>query len=149
MVGLLVFGVVATPLANRYWGSFVFTWPLSLVAMHQIALAAVSWSRQPGRSKTADGVGIAGAGFLVLTCVLYFKLTRQLNMAPAWYFLALLPVTWPLAIPGARRLCSPGGVVPDIFWMLAVFSACFWAAGSVMMLRTAYSRRYSVSLALS
>ena len=135
--GLLVFGVVATPLANRYWGSFVFTWPLSLVAMHQLALAAVAWSRQPGRSKTADWIGIAGAGLLVLTCVVYYKLTRQLHLAPAWYFLALLPATWPLAIPAARRLCRPGGLLRDILWMLAVFSACFWAAGGVMMLRTA------------
>jgi outer membrane protein assembly factor BamB len=135
--GLLVFGIAATPLGNRYWGSFVFTWPLSLVAMHQIALAAVSWSRQPDRSKTADWVGIAGASLLIMTCVLYFKLTRQLNMAPAWYFLALLPATWPLAIPAARRLCRPGGLMRDVVWMLGVFSACFWVAGSAMMLRTA------------
>jgi outer membrane protein assembly factor BamB len=134
--GLLVFGIVATPLANRYWGAFVFTWPLSLVAAHQIALAAVSWSRQPGRNKTADWVGIAGALLLVLICVLYFKLTRQLHLAPAWYFLALLPAAWPLAIPAARRLCRPGGLLRDILWMLAVFSACFWAAGGVMLLRT-------------
>ena len=136
--GLLAFGIVGTPLANRYWGSFVFTWPLSLVAVHQLALAAVSRPRQRGQSNKAEWVGIAGVALLVLTCVLYFKMTRQLHMAPAWYFLALLPVTWPIAIPTARKLCRSGRLLRDMFWFVAVFSACFWAAGCTMMLRTAF-----------
>jgi len=43
---------------------------------------------------------------LLVTCLAYFKLTRQLNLAPAWYFLAALPATgfqvacFPLKIQG-------------------------------------------------
>ncbi|MDB5292970.1 MAG: outer rane biosis protein BamB, partial [Phycisphaerales bacterium] len=135
--GLLVFGIVATPLANRYWSQFVFTWPLSLMAVHQIALAVVSWSKQPERSKAADWAGVAGAGLLVLTCLLYFKLTRQLSLAPAWYFLVTFPIAWPIAVPAARRLCRQGRLAGDILWMFAVFSVYFWASGGVMLLRTA------------
>ena len=134
--GLLVFGIAATPLANRYWSQFVFTWPLSLIAVHQITLAAVSWSKQPERSKAAAWVGIAGAGFLVLTCLVYFNLTRQLSLAPGWYFLVTFLAAWPVAVPAARRLRRPGGLAGDILWMLAVFSVYFWASGAVMLLRT-------------
>jgi hypothetical protein len=140
--GLFVFGIAATPLANRYCNPFVFTWPLSLLAVHQIALAAVSRPKPPQSGKRTDWPGIAGAGLLVLTCVVYYKLTRQLNMSPAWHFLALLPAAWPLAVPAARRLCRPARLTGDILWMFAVFSLYFWAAGGVMLLRTAcFDRR--------
>jgi len=136
--GLLVFGIVATPIANRYGGQFIFTWPLALLAVHQLALAAVSWSKQRGPGKLAEGLAIGGAGLLVLTCLLYFMLTRQLSLAPAWYFLLTLPVAWPLAIPAARRLCRPAsGLTGNILWMAAVFSVYFWASGGVMLRRTA------------
>ena len=136
--GLVLFGIAATPLANRHWNAFVLTWPLSLIAVHQTALTLVSWSKQPGRSKTFDWAGIASAGVLILTCVLYFKLTRQFNLAPAWYFLVTFPAAWPLAVPAARQLLRPGRLVVDILWMLAVFSLYFWATGGVMLFRTAF-----------
>jgi outer membrane protein assembly factor BamB len=135
--GLFVIGIIATPLTNRHGSQFVFTWPLALLAVHQIALAAVSRSRQPRQTKPTDWTGIAGALVLVLTCVFYFKCTRRLNLAPAWYFLVALPAAWPLAIPAARRLCRAGRLAGDILWMFAVFSLYFWAAGGIMMLRTA------------
>lgn len=136
--GVLVFGITATPLANRYWGQFVFTWPLSLIVVHQIALAIVSRSTKPAQSNSADWVGLTGAGLLVLTCILYFKITRQLSLAPAWYFLVFLPAAWPIAVPAARRLCRPNRLAGDIVWMFAIFSMYFWAAGGVMLLRTAF-----------
>jgi outer membrane protein assembly factor BamB len=134
---LLVLGIIATPLANRCLGRFVFTWPVSLLAVHQMALAAVLWSKQEGRSRRAEWVGMAGAIFLVGASVIYFKLTRQFSLAPAWYFLATLPASWPLAVPAARRLWRGDGIVANVAWMFAVFSVCFWVAGGVMLLRTA------------
>jgi outer membrane protein assembly factor BamB len=134
---LAAFGIIATPLANRYWSQFVFTWPISLIAIHQIALAAVTWPRQPARGKRAEWVAVAGASMLVLACLLYVKLTRQLSLAPAWYFVATLPLAWPLAVPAVRRLFRPGSFVGDLLWMFAVFSVYFWAAGGVMLIRTA------------
>ena len=35
----------------------------------------------------------AGAAFLILACLIYFKLTRPLSLVPGWYFLALFPVS--------------------------------------------------------
>ncbi len=136
--GLLVFGIAVTSLANRYTSQFVFTWPLSLIAVHQIALAAISWPKPPRGSQVADWMGTAGAGFLLLTCLLYFNLTRQHNLAPAWYFLVALPATWPIAVPAARRLWHRGRLTGDILWMVAVFSVYFWVSGGVMLLRTGW-----------
>lgn len=136
-IALSVFGIIATPLANRYRSQFVFTWPISLIAIHQIALTAVTWSKQPGRGKKAEWVAVASASVLVLACLIYVKLTRQLSLAPAWYFVAMLPLAWPLAVPAARRLFRPGSFVGDILWMFAVFSVYFWASGGAMLLRTA------------
>jgi outer membrane protein assembly factor BamB len=135
--GLYVFGIIATPVANRFSTQFVFTWPLSLIAAHQIALAAVSRSKQREPSKKADWLGTAAAGFLILTCLVYFKLTRQLHLAPAWYFLLALPAAWPIAVPAARRLRRAGKLASDILWLFAVFSVYFWVSGGVMLLRTA------------
>jgi hypothetical protein len=135
--GLLVFGIVATPLANRFLSHFVFTWPLSLIVVHQIALAGVSRSRQPGQRKASEWAAVAGVGLLILACLLYFKLTRQLSLAPAWYFLILLPASWPLALPAARRLRRRASLAGDILWFFAVFSVYFWASAGVMLLRTA------------
>lgn len=139
--GLVVFGIIATPLANRYAASgFVFTWPLALVAVQQIALAGVIGPQRPpaaSRTKAAEWAGFAGAAVLVVACLLYYKLTRQASLAPAWYFLAALPAAWPIAVPAARRLRRPGRLAADVLWMLAILSACFWAAGGIMLWRTA------------
>ena len=136
--GLLAFGIAATPLANRYGSQFVFTWPVSLIAVHQLALAAVAGPKQAVRSKMAGWVEIGGAGLLVVACLGYFYLTRQCNLAPAWYFLVTFPAAWPVAVPAARRLRRAGGLAGDILWMVVVFSVYFWASGGVMLLRTAW-----------
>jgi hypothetical protein len=136
--GLVVFGILMTPLANRSERSFVFTWPLTLIAVHQIAFWGVSCSREKAHGKGNRWGSIAGVGLLVLTCVLYFKLTRQLSLAPAWYFLLMLPAAWPIAIPAARRLCRRRRFAAwDVVWTFAIFTLFFWATGALMLLRTA------------
>jgi outer membrane protein assembly factor BamB len=136
-VGVVVLGVMVTRLANRHGGGFVFTWPVALLAVHQLALAGVLASRGAGRSERAEWVGVAGAGLLVAACLVYFKLTRQVNLAPAWYFLVIFPAAWPVAVPAARRVGRAGKLVGDVVWMGVVFSTYFWAAGGVMLWRTA------------
>jgi hypothetical protein len=79
---------------------------------------------------------IAGAALLIFICLLYFKLTRQLKLAPAWYFLLMLPAAWPLAIPAARRFWRSTSFLPHLLWIFAIFSLYFWAAGGVMLVRT-------------
>ena len=139
-LGILVLGVAATPIGNRHASEFVFTWPLSLFAVHQFALAAVYWSRQPTRGRLGVWAGTAGAGFLMLACFAYYELTRSLSLAPAWYFLLTFLPAWPLAVPAARKLQRPGNLGIDLVWMLLAFSVYFWAAGGLLLLRTAIGR---------
>jgi hypothetical protein len=136
--GLIIFGGIATPLINRHSNQFTFTWPLVLVVVQQLALVAVMRPKQLPRSKTGDWIGVAGAAFLILTCLVYFKITRQLNLAPAWYFLVALPAAWPIGLPTARRHFRPGKLSADIVWTVATFSMYFWACGGAMLLRTIY-----------
>ncbi len=136
-LGLLVFGVAATPLTNRFSSEFVFTWPVALFAVHQIVLVSVFWSQQPSGGRAAAGLGIAGAALLIVTCLVYYELTRQLSLAPAWYFLLTFLPIWPLAIPAARRLLRPASFAGDVAWTLVTFSAYFWASGGLMLWRSA------------
>lgn len=136
--GVVGLGVLATPVANRFGGGgFVFTWPLALCAVQQAALGMVGWSRRVGRGMRGEIVAMAGVVGLVVACLIYFRLTRELNLAPAWYFLCVLPAAWPVAVPTARRVWRGGGVVRDLMWMGVVFTVYFWAAGGWMLIRTA------------
>jgi hypothetical protein len=137
-LGILIFGTVGTPLGNRFSSQFVFTWPVSLLIVHQFALATIFWARQPGRGKTATRCGGLGAGFLILACLIYYDVTKRLGLAPAWYFLPTFLAAWPLAVPAARRLVAPGSFLGDIIWLLLTFSVYFWASGGLMLWRTAH-----------
>ncbi|MGD0897882.1 MAG: PQQ-binding-like beta-propeller repeat protein [Thermoguttaceae bacterium] len=139
-LGILVLGVLATPLCNRFSGRFVFTWPVSLLAVHQIALGSVFWARQAERGKAAAWCWALGAGLLILALLAYYDLTRRLSLAPAWYFVPAFLAAWPLAIPAARRLVRPGSLLGDLIWMLLTFSVYFWASGGAMLWRTAIVR---------
>jgi hypothetical protein len=136
-LGMLVLGVVATPLGNRFSSQFIFTWPVSLLVVHQFAVATIFWAKQPERKKTAAWCGAVGAGFLILACLTYYDVTRRLGLAPAWYFLPTFLAAWPLAVPAARRLAARGSFLGDILWMLLTFSVYFWASGGLMLWRTA------------
>jgi hypothetical protein len=134
-----LFGVAATPIANRHSTEFVLTWPLSLLAIHQIAVAALRWSKQTDRTRSAAWAGGAAFVLLVAAALSYFAITRSLSLAPAWYFLLTFLPAWPLALPAAWRLTRPGGLLGDFLGMLAAFSLYFWLAGGLMLLRTALS----------
>ncbi len=81
-LGLLVLGVAATPIGNRYSSEFVLTWPLALFAAHQLALMAVLRSGQPSCGRLGAWIGIAGVGLLILVAFAYYQLTRSLSLRP-------------------------------------------------------------------
>jgi hypothetical protein len=108
------------------------------MAAHQVALKGVS-GKKDSRARS-EWMGFAGAAFLILSCVFYFKFTRQLSVAPAGYFLLMMPASWPLAVPAVRRLRRRGTLVGEVVWLVVIFSVYFWAAGGVMMVRTAYGQ---------
>jgi hypothetical protein len=134
---VVAFGIVATPLGNHYFREFAFAWPVALIAIHQLALAAVFWARQPQQGRARAWFGALGVGFLAITCLLYYDVSRRLALAPAWYFLPTFVVVWPLAVPFARRLARPDSFARDFLWMLLVFSTYFWASGGLMLWRGA------------
>jgi hypothetical protein len=134
---LPVLGIAATPWANHFWQPFLFTWPVSLLAAHQLALAANMWAGQPGRSHGASWCGRLAAAGLIVAFVGYYALTRRLSLAPAWYFLPTLVVAWPLAIPAAQRLSRSLGFVGDMAWMLITFFLYFWTTAGLMLWRGA------------
>jgi hypothetical protein len=138
-LGLLLLGVAATPLGNACSRQFVFTWPVALFGVHQLVLAAVLWSRE-SKLKGSAWVGGVAAALLILTCLEYYRLTRELSLAPAWYFLATFLVAWPLAFPAARRLLRSRRLWNDLVWLCLAFSVYFWTAGGLMIWRTAVSR---------
>jgi hypothetical protein len=83
---------------------------------------------------------MAGLLLLILACLSYYDLTRQLSLAPAWYFLLTFVAVWPLAIPAERRLLRPGRLWADVLWLVLSFSLYFWTAGGLMLWRGAVAR---------
>ena len=138
--GLIAFGIVATPVGNHCCRGFVFTWPVALIAVHQLALAAVFWARQAQRDSARAWYGALGAGLLIVACLLYYDVSRRLALAPAWYFLPTFLVAWPLAVPAARRLTRPGSFAGDFIWIVLVSSVYFWASGGLMLWRASVHR---------
>lgn len=131
---VFVGGLAATPLGNRVSEQFVFTWPLSLFLLHQLALASVLRSSGSEQRPRVTWFGPAASVLFVIGCLVYFDLTRRLSLGPGWYFLATLALAWPLAVPAARRLRT-AGLCASVVWTVAAFSVYFWIAGSVILWR--------------
>jgi len=139
-LGVLILGIAATPLGNHYSSRFVFTWPVSLFGVHQIALAAVLWSKQPGRGNVSAWIGAAGVACFAIACFAYYGLTRRFSLAPAWYYLATFLAGWPLAVPAARKALKSGRLLNHVVWLSVSFSLYFWVTGGVMIWRAAVRR---------
>ena len=136
--GAVGFGAMATPRGNRLSGQFVFTWPVSLFAIQQIALTTVLWSRRPDRGQRADWCAAAASMLLILSVLGYYDLTLRLSLPAAWYFVLALPPSWPLAIPVARRVLRPRNLAVDLVWMVVAFSCNFLIAAALILWRTAH-----------
>ena len=134
----VVFGIVATPLGNRLSGQFVFTWPVSLFAVQQVALMAVLWSRRPGCDKRAVWGAAIASSLLILSLLAYYDLTRRLTLPAAWHFVLALPPSWLLAIPAAQRVLRPRNLVVDLLWELTAFSCYFAVSAALMLWHTAH-----------
>ena len=119
-LGILVFGVAATPIGNRYSSEFVFTWPLWLFAVHQTRAGGGALVESTGRGRLGAWIGVAGHR---LSHSRLLRLLRTDAIAQPCPRL-VLPVTflpaWPLAVPAARKLISgPAASWIDLLWMLA------------------------------
>jgi hypothetical protein len=157
----LAFGLIATPLGNRFSSEFVFTWPVALFCIQQFALAAVMRLRRPHHGNAAEWLGALGSLAMIFACLAYYELTRELSLVPGWYFLLAFLPSWPLAIPAAAQMVdrpveiekqgkqstqsepaknnstADQNLWGDIGWTLAAFSYYFWIGGGIILARGA------------
>lgn len=104
-------GWVLSPVANRVGEGFVLTWPLSMFVFHEAVLAAVIGTAGYTPPRLPRWFGPTAVWLLVLACVGYYELGRQLSLPFSWVFLMGFLPSWPLAIPLARRLLGPDRAV--------------------------------------
>ncbi|HUQ71809.1 MAG TPA: PQQ-binding-like beta-propeller repeat protein [Planctomycetaceae bacterium] len=132
---VLAVGCAGSAWLNRSESEFVFTWPLTIWALLQLAVDTSVWAGLPGRTRSAGWLA-RGAGLMFLGgCGAYFHLCRQLGVAIEWSFLTgCLP-----AFPVAAAMGWVNSRRPQWFlwWPLVggglSFSAYFWA--SVVFMR--------------
>jgi hypothetical protein len=125
-------GIAAAELLNRLAPSFVYTWPVSLFAAHQVAVIAILWGRQEGCGPKAWWTAVAaGLGFLAL-CVTYFHACRILGLSSEWAFLAGFLPSWPVAIPVAYRLRRGRHLAEHVLWAAVSFTAYYLACAACL-----------------
>lgn len=131
--GAFLFAMAATPLYNRLWGEFVFTWPVCLFVAQQVAINTIAApTTQPG-GKPSRWRSLMVTFFLLGTCLAYYLICRRLSLVTEWVFLVTFLACWPLAVPAARRLRRQRPVWVEFLWAAAAFSVYFWAAGGILI----------------
>ena len=125
-----VLGVAGTPIFNRLWPQFVFTWPVSLLVAQQAALAAILSGSRRAQRRTSPWLSATAVFLFLGACLGYFHLCRQLGLAMQWIFLIGFLPSWPLAVPAARRMLRPGSFLHDLPWALLAFSTYYWACAA-------------------
>ena len=94
-------GLVGSGLLNPGRDELLFTWPLALWGLMQIAVEASVRATQK-KIGTAAWSARGAILFFVVGCCVYFHLCRQLGLAPEWSFLTGFVPAAPLAMLIAR-----------------------------------------------
>ncbi|NLX98883.1 MAG: hypothetical protein GXY83_22260 [Rhodopirellula sp.] len=71
------------------------------------------------------------------TCGLYFHVCRQAGMAVQWVFLIGFVPSWLVAVPAAYAMLRRREMAFDLAWVLASFTAYFWACGAFSLWKAA------------
>ncbi|NQU21688.1 MAG: PQQ-like beta-propeller repeat protein [Candidatus Nealsonbacteria bacterium] len=132
-------GLLGTPIFNRLYSQFVFTWPVCLFAAHQITLTAIVRASQQPADRRAKWTSSIATLALLLVCLSYYLLCRELGLAVAWVFLLGFLPSWPVALPAAHRLQHEGPPWRDVVWATLSFSVFYWACGVFLLCRAAWS----------
>lgn len=123
---LIVLGVAATWWGNRLRHEFIFTWPVALFAIHQLALGGVLWAHRHHDDRRARWLAIVSTLALLGACLAYYDLCRRCDLAMMWLFLVGLVPSWPLAVPAAWSLATTVRPYRDMLWAVVAFSAYYW-----------------------
>lgn len=132
-----VFGILGTPIFNRWTGTFIFTWPVCLFVAHQMAINTIVWSGQSPRPGRAEFWSLLAGVFFLATCLAYYLACRRLSMATEWAFLLGFLPSWLIAVPTAYRFRRGVRLIGDVLWVLLAFTLFFWAAGAVLFWKAA------------
>ena len=137
-ISLFAFGLITTPLANRYWPEYIFTWPASLYAVFQPTLIAIVWAESQEEKRKSRRLSRAAGIGLVLVCVGYFYLCRRLSALHEWAFLVGLLPAFPIAVVTARRIVNKNQPLRNLALTALSFSIFFWACGGFMILKSKF-----------
>ncbi len=136
-IAAFVFGVLGTPVFNRWTGTFIFTWPVCLFVAHQVAVNTIVWSGQLPRPRRAEFWSLLAGVFFLATCLAYYLVCRRLSLATEWAFLLGFLPSWAAAVPTAYRFRHDVRLIGDLLWALLSFTLFFWAAGTVLFWKAA------------
>lgn len=134
--GLFLLGVIATPLLNRHSESFVFTWPVTLFAAHQVAMSIMMWARRQHHRPWAPWISLATTLACLFVCVAYFDICRRLDQASEWIFLLGFVPSWPVTLPAAHTLVTRRSPIVDILWAWLGFAAYYWGSTLFILWRS-------------
>jgi outer membrane protein assembly factor BamB len=135
-ISLVAAGALASPLLNPRLDSFLFSWPLAVWALMQLAVErSVDAVRQKSRSaawRARGAIVLFAAG-----CGAYFHACRLSGLATEWAFLTGFVVAGPLAMLVQR------GLGPRLrrVWVVVIahllsYSVCYWAGAAFMKWKT-------------
>jgi hypothetical protein len=121
---------MATPLGNRLGTTFVFTWPVTLFALHQIALAGILRAYRQRKSRWTGWLSALCASPFIAACLVYFDLCRRLDLAVMWVFLLGFVPSWPVSLPAASQLGRHVRPLRDMLWAAAAFTVYYWISAA-------------------
>lgn len=94
---VFLWGGLGSAVINARQSEYVFTWPLAVWALMQLAVESSLWAGQC-RAERRRGWWARGAGLLFLAgCAVYFHLCRRLGIAIEWAFLTGCLPAFPVA----------------------------------------------------
>ncbi len=139
-------GIAGTTVISRWFGDFVFTWPLALAAVFEL-LAYQLKTRNRRQShdstphepncQTKDSLwpGRLALVVFVFACWAYFYLCRRLSLAFEWSFLIGFPAAIPFLLAARHYGNKPNRYALLAEWLLTAiaFTAFYWIGAAVIL----------------
>jgi outer membrane protein assembly factor BamB len=129
-------GFLGTPVLNRVWGQFVFTWPAFLFSAYQVTLIAIVWAEGREDKRRARWVSRVAGLALVVLCLAYFHACRTVAMHNESVFLVGFLPAFPVALLAARQFGGKASPLRELLWVVVSFSFYFWTCGVIVWTRS-------------
>ena len=135
-IAAFVGGSLGTTLISRWYGDFVFTWPVCIFVAFQAAIAE-------SRSRASNSAGhssrlrsFATLLLLFASCLAYFLLCRRLSLVFEWVFLCGFIAAAPFSIVGSMwfqdRTWRPAW---EGMLTLLAFASFYWASAAILIFK--------------